>query len=454
MSTYNVIAPRSRSSSNHNTSWCIVKQALIASVSRRLKRMTKHTGSSRTFDCDLTDHGIADDMPELPSVLWTDEIFFYLDRTSQNRLAQAHPDVAKMRRKHAIVVGIDWPCGKIKKKVSLPVNKVEFSPDSQQLCVVHHYKSQVMIYDKFLGLQHVVTAHPSGAVADARFSPDGSILATASQSDTIIRLWKRSDNSLPKTNEKKGSNPYSCSQILKVQQVGLTLLKWSPNAKNVLCSFSQDGLVRVSDIDEGMMYTSHWKTRRDVSVCRETVAFGPGDIVAYARNNEEVHLWNWKDGTIRILRELNDARGGQYPGSYITGVAYSPNGTTLAVGCQVATIKLWTLTKKGRENDANEYDYTFSKEILLGGWSSVTLLTFTPDGNFLACSNNGSQIRIVDLTDGQIVATFDGHKARIDSLCFTSDGRTLASGGRDRRIRLWDTSRLCCGGVRLQQAIQ
>jgi WD40 repeat protein len=459
MSINNVIRHRG---SSENKYWCIVKRALMPGVplSFKLRRMTKPS-RERTLDTTVSGSSqfYTDDhlVPQLPSALWTDEIFSYLDRSGQNRLAEAHPDVALWRRQHWHDISMDWPLGKVKTKPSLPINKVVFSPDTQQLCVVHAYKAQVKIYDKFRGLQHVLNASTNTAVADASFAPDGSILATAGQSDGTIRLWKRSETSLPNdTKEKDREDSYSCFKTLKVQQYGVTMVKWSRHAgsRKVLCSLSQDGLVCILDIDEGITYTRHWKTRRDVSECRQIVAFGPGDTLAYARNNEHVHLWNWKDNTVRLLRDLDDVRGKDN----ITSLAYSPDGKTLAVGCQVATIKLWTLTLvNGAEVNGSGYDYVFSQELHLGdgGWSFVTLLTFSPDGRFLACCNDGSQIRIVDMTDGQIMATFNGHKARIESLCFTSDGRTLTSGARDRSVRLWDTSRLCCGGgVRLQEGIQ
>jgi WD40 repeat protein len=48
---------------------------------------------------------------------------------------------------------------------------------------------------------------------------------------------------------------------------------------------------------------------------------------------------------------------------------------------------------------------------------------------------------IVDVTTDEIVETFKGHKARVESLCFSSkkklcfssDGPTLTSGARDKR---------------------
>ena len=150
---------------------------------------------------------------------------------------------------------------------------------------------------------------------------------------------------------------------------------------------------------------------------------------------------------------------GCYAGAYVGGVTYSPDGKLLVVGCHVALLKVWALVPSHEERESSSIDesenaedtqqepqgmdYIYEKEIHVGrGWSAVTLLTFEPKGRYLACTNNGSQIRIVDTVTSRVITTLKGHTGRIESLCFTSDGRTLASGACDRTVRFWDASRL------------
>ncbi|MDP5101266.1 MAG: hypothetical protein NWQ09_08065 [Nonlabens sp.] len=189
-----------------------------------------------------------------------------------------------------------------------------------------------------------------------------------------------------------------------------------------------------------------WYLTTQVSGGKETVAFSPnGHELAFAQNNEVVKLWNFNSNAVRTLRHSNDETR-SYLGDYITSLAYSPNGRYLAVASHVATIKLWRLVPVYNDDDNNNdysfsYYYDYEQKIHLGpGWSAVMHIQFTPDSSYIACSNHGSQIRLLHVETGAVVANLLGHTGRIEALSFTNNGRTLASGSCDRTVRLWNMS--------------
>jgi WD40 repeat protein len=331
--------------------------------------------------------------------------------------------------------------------------------------------------------------HP-GMVSDLQYSPrDATILATASRNDGTIRLWREVGR--PVDNDKDGcvdggnNNSYTtsttrqqqqqqqqppyryiCFRILQVYQADLRYMTWSRDGSKI-ASWGKDGFLRISNACNGTLQSRHWKTRLEVYGCHLCAAFDPitGRTVAFAHNHDVVCIWDYSSGTNTsfVLPNVRDEYG-TYAGNFVTGLTYSPDGKWLVVGCHVALVKFWhvvvpasTRSSRSGSHDDNTptndddnstrsinqplLEYAFAKEIHVGsGWSAVAHLTFTPDSRYLACTNAGKQIRIIDVTSNEVVATLKGHVGVIESLAFTSNGKTLSSGSCDRTVRFWDSS--------------
>jgi WD40 repeat protein len=128
------------------------------------------------------------------------------------------------------------------------------------------------------------------------------------------------------------------------------------------------------------------------------------------------------------------------------GVAYSPDGTTLAFGGTIdeggfrtLVVKLWDV-EKGQER--REMKRKVEAE-LVGGVltlrACIQSLRFSPDGRTLATVEGDHKIRLWDTQTGRLEQTFEGHNDHIWSIAFAPDGKTLVSTGQDQTIYLWDT---------------
>jgi WD40 repeat protein len=72
--------------------------------------------------------------------------------------------------------------------------------------------------------------------------------------------------------------------------------------------------------------------------------------------------------------------------------------------------------------------------------SQITSMAFSVDGTFLAVGDPEGAIRLAELDAEQIREPFPGHTGAVFAMAFTPDGRTLFSGGMDGTVRAWDVS--------------
>ena len=75
---------------------------------------------------------------------------------------------------------------------------------------------------------------------------------------------------------------------------------------------------------------------------------------------------------------------------------------------------------------------------LTGHTHNVNSVSFSPDGRTLASGSYDDTIRLWDGVTGAHQRTLTGHGGSVSSVSFSPDGRTLASGSWDGSIRLWD----------------
>ena len=118
----------------------------------------------------------------------------------------------------------------------------------------------------------------------------------------------------------------------------------------------------------------------------------------------------------------------------VVGVAFSPDGKTLATAGSDNRMRVWDLA------DGRVSGSMWTDRSRRGGARSVS---FSPDGALLAISFwPDPTVKIVDARTGVELTAFSGHNDGVYAVQFSPDGKTLATGSIDRTVKLWDVRRL------------
>jgi WD40 repeat protein len=303
----------------------------------------------------------------------------------------------------------------------------------------------------------VLTREHDEEVWSVAYSRDGRYLASATRRGTV-QLWDARTDALLRTPRGPQDVPSALS------------IAFSPDGERLAASWSSsDGIAIVKvwatatgreDLDEIREHTSgrFWvtfdptgryliregkdhavqvrdgKSGKQVGIVGRHErpiwgsAFSPdGRRLATASNDYTVRVWAWDPahpGRPREPKLKLDVR--------VRGlgnrVAFSPDGRHLATGGEGHAVKVW---------DAKDGT---AREELRGHTGDVFALAFSPDGRWLASAGEDTTIRVWDAKSWRLQHTFRGHTGLISSLAFSRDGR-LASGSRDRTMKIWDTTR-------------
>ncbi|MCT9931718.1 AAA family ATPase [Planotetraspora sp. A-T 1434] len=298
---------------------------------------------------------------------------------------------------------------------------VAFSPDRTTLATVGD--DTVWLWDAATRKQRGALRGKTGYVTVLAFSRDGTTLATGGQ-DGVVRLWDVATREQAGTAlTEHGGSVYDMSfttdgKVLGTVDAGQDVRLWDiPTHKRIGRPLTGDSM-RFADL----------------------VAFGPGGRTVAAAGREAdgtVRLWD------AVTRE--QLGGPFRHTGDVEVLAFSPDGTTLATGevrdgalrseggppadggegglTGESTVRLWSLATRKQIG------------IPLGHAGFLTELAFSPDGKSLAGGSQDGSVRLWDLaTYKQVGPPLTGS---LTSSAFSPDGRTLATTGTNG-ARLWD----------------
>ena len=141
------------------------------------------------------------------------------------------------------------------------------------------------------------------------------------------------------------------------------------------------------------------------------------DASLLASGTNEIALWGTGSGDelARVQAE-----------SWVTALAFSPDGRVLAAGHDDGRVSLWQLPSLTALGDLEGHD------------DGVSALTFTADGAQLTTAGDDHRICVWDVRTHSLVREMKGHTDRVPGLAWHPSGEFLISVGWDTTARVWE----------------
>ncbi len=341
-------------------------------------------------------------------------------------------------------------------------SSVSFSSDGKLIALASNKKIRLR---KLGGMVlETLRGHSSG-IKGVRFSLDGKLIASVSTDETL-RLWERNPS----------TNLLELKETLKYQ-AGLRNVNFTPDGENIVTA-SYDHTMQLWNIQDALaspkavpqkIFSGHTSTVKNLSISPD------GKMIASASGGGTVILWNL-DGTVagKLLNHGSgftdvsfsrdskkivsvDAEGWvrlwtingdllqkfQGHDGGINALMFSRDGKFIATASSDKTIKLW------KENDQGEFDeeaYQTLDKSVRGHEDWVWDVAFSSDGKMIASAGKDDKVKLwkqgSNNSKFELITTLQGHKDWVRAVSFSSDGKNLASASADKTIIVWDIEQI------------
>ena len=360
-------------------------------------------------------------------------------------------------------------------------SRLAFSPDSKMVAWAWGAEGIIRLFDTSTGKEaSQLNYKMNPLVIDAlAFSPDGNILASGSKS--TIRLWdvKTAKEIIPSPNlhipvgslvfcandKILAGAPwedtiYCWDSVSGKERRQLKGHSWSSSLtaspdEQTLVSFGQNGAVSLWDLTQGkeLLFFQPYKYCFPRAVSPDGKLAAAGDLnrkegkiydihsrMELGRFGAAIEILFLPDGKSLMLHVPNgsfarwDIAAGkivsQLPGDnrQDRGMAVSADGKIfVSAGTMDSLVHRWDLNTG---EQLSSLDCSPQK--------SIVRLAFSPDGRTLASGGRDGTIWLWEMRTGCRRHILHGHKGSVLSLAFSRDGRRLASGSEDTTVLVWD----------------
>ncbi|MGH7223046.1 MAG: hypothetical protein ACRELF_07450, partial [Gemmataceae bacterium] len=215
---------------------------------------------------------------------------------------------------------------------------------------------------------------------------------------------------------------------------------FSPDASRVLLGtndYNRVNKVRLYDLKTG-------KATGEIAPelgCGLPVISPDGRLVAWANGVGSVHLYDAVTG--KMVRTLRPSKPLSEWDHVDAKLLFSSDGEQLIVTTYDTSVSMTTPqpTRVFQVRGGREILRFYANPTKTNRAEPLSCMVCSPDGRLQAVAEKYSgTIRLIELASGTVRAEFAGHRHGIHGLAFAPDGKSLASGGLDHVVFLWDVT--------------
>lgn len=315
-----------------------------------------------------------------------------------------------------------------------PIRSVGFSPDGKQI-ITGSEDNTIRLWELETGLELTKYSGHLDNVNCVAFSPNGKRAASGSNDHSIV-IW----------NVETGK----AMNRLRGHTSSVSGLAFSSDGR-LLASGAKDNMILLWNADSGLNFKS---VSADSPV--NCIAFSPDGLrVVAGLSDNSVKIWDSRESTLKTFGEHK---------APVTCVAFSPNGKHIASGSEDRSVRLWNAgtgqIMRLYEQPSFVHSICFGPngqwvatasgdmvriwygerkpKTLSGHTDSVYGVACSPDGKYLASGSKDKTIRVWNVETGIELTTFSGHESFVSDIAFSPDGKRIISGAWDHTVRLWD----------------
>jgi WD40 repeat protein len=182
-------------------------------------------------------------------------------------------------------------------------------------------------------------------------------------------------------------------------------------ANGTLWSIDESGLLQSWSAD-GKLLARHFLSDLETLWC-----FGPGATLL-ASGNDDLIIWDVSTG--QLLGRLAQP-------SWVTAIAFSADGKTLASGHDNGTVQFWDVPTQRFVGTIQACPRS----------APVSAIAFAPGGEFVATAGEDRVVRVWDAVTHNRLCELVSHTDRVPALAWSPDGSLLISAGWDTSARVW-----------------